>query len=61
MQEKLLKVVFPFFTAVLLGAGGTTFAANTSSVTDADRTPSQSEPPVDCKKTPEHPTCKDKR
>jgi len=60
MQKKLLTAVFPFVAAVLLGAGGTALAANTSSVVDADRTLSQSEPPVDCKKTSEHPTCKDK-
>jgi hypothetical protein len=60
MQKKLLKVVFPF-AAVLLGAGGSAFAANTSSVANADRTLSQSQPPVDCKKTPEDPSCKDKR
>ena len=61
MQEKLLKVVLPVFAAVLLGAGGSAFAANTSTTIDTDRTLSQAQPPVDCKKKPSDPRCKDQK
>jgi len=61
MQAGSLKVVLPFFAAMMLAAGGSALAANSSTMIDADRTLSQAEPPVDCKKAPEDARCKDKK
>jgi hypothetical protein len=49
-----LRLLVPFFAALALAFAGTTIAGQTPET-------SQAEPPIDCKMTPEHPRCKDKK
>ena len=52
-RELLAKLLAPIMVAAFVGLAGTTVAAPYDS--DQAQTP-----PVDCKKTPEHPSCKKK-
>ena len=53
-MKALLKLLAPFAAALALTFAGTTIAGQSPET-------SQAEPPVDCKMTPEHPRCKDKK
>jgi len=62
MKKNLLNLASSLLAAGLLAAGTNAFAASSHySLADADRTPSQSQPPVDCKEKPEDARCKDKK
>ena len=60
MKATLLKFASPFLFVMLAAVGGTAVAATGSQLQGAG-TLSQAAPdgPVDCKKTPQHPRCKD--
>jgi hypothetical protein len=59
MKHAFLKFISPFFI-VMLTAGGA--AAAIGSAPSQHGTLSQApETPVDCKKTPDHPRCKDQK
>ena len=53
-RSLLTKILSPFAVVVMMALAG---PAMTAPIAD---NPSQAEPPVDCKKTPDHPRCKDK-
>lgn len=55
-RELLAKLLAPVMMVAFVGLAGTTIAAPYGS----DEA-SQAAPPVDCKKTPENPKCKDKK
>jgi hypothetical protein len=61
MKAALLKYASPFLFAVLATAGGTAIAATGSQTQGADTVAQAPDGPVDCKKTPEHPRCKNKK
>lgn len=61
MKAAFLKFVSPFLFAVLATAGGTAVAATDSQMQGAGTLSQAPDGPVDCKKTPEHPRCKDKK
>ena len=50
-RQLLAKILSPFALVIMMAVAGPAITAPVDS-------PSQAEPPVDCKKTPEHPRCK---
>lgn len=63
MKAAFLKFVSPFLFAALAVAGGTAVAATDSQMQGAGTVSQAPAPdgPVDCKKTPTDPRCKDKK
>lgn len=61
MKAAFFKFASPFLFAVLAATGGTAIAASGSQTQGADTVSQAPDGPVDCKKTPEHPRCKDKK
>jgi hypothetical protein len=51
-----VKLLSPFALVLVTAFAGTTIAATTTPY-GAVENPSQTEGPVDCKKTPDHPRC----
>lgn len=52
MQQHIRKIAVPMVAAFMFALNGTANAVTPQQ---------QTEKPVDCKKTPEHPRCKDKQ
>ena len=60
MKAAFLKFVSPFLFVVFAAVGGTAVAATDSQVQGASTLSQAQDGPVDCKKTPTDPRCKDK-
>ena len=54
-RQFVARILSPFAVVLMMAFAGPAITAPTGD------NPSQAEPPVDCKKTPDHPRCKDKR
>lgn len=63
MKAALLKFASPFLFAALAAAGGTAIAGTGTQTQGADTVSQAPAPdgPVDCKKNPTDPRCKDKK
>jgi hypothetical protein len=53
-RQLLSRILSPFALVLMMAFSGPAITA------PAADNPSQADPPVDCKKTPDHPRCKDK-
>jgi hypothetical protein len=53
-RQFLAKILSPFAVVLMMTFAGPAITAPVDN-------PSQAEPPVDCKKTPDHPRCKDQK